>query len=156
MSDSLQPILEEAVLGVVNQGGPSYDTSDGPSRLSCSYRSRVGARKCAVGHLIPDDKYSTILEGWPVEHKQVRNAVACRKPEDVSDTIWVMFLKIVQLAHDDMAVHGNCKGDELFLDRFLPVVLSAFEHSMCDRLRELDLEFIHKLIAERKNDERNQ
>lgn len=41
----------------------SVTTGDGETRIQCMYRGDEG-RMCAVGCLIPDDKYSSDLENW--------------------------------------------------------------------------------------------
>lgn len=51
-----QELFDKACKGIVDQGGPSIDTR------GCVYRSNNG-RKCAAGHLIPDEEYSPAWEG---------------------------------------------------------------------------------------------
>lgn len=40
----------------------------------CVYRAPNG-RKCAIGALIPDDKYEPIMEGQPLSSFRIRNAL---------------------------------------------------------------------------------
>lgn len=57
---SKQEAFETVVRGLYAQGGPSFDDlHHGPG--ICKYRGAEG-RKCAVGHLIPDEKYVPELE----------------------------------------------------------------------------------------------
>lgn len=65
-----QEIFDTAVAALIKQGEPSYD--DG-----CYYRGPGGA-KCAIGHLIPDEKYSEGLEGLTADRFEVRKAAGIR------------------------------------------------------------------------------
>lgn len=51
-----QIAFNDAVAGVVKQGDFGYDSVTG-----CMYRTPEGL-KCAIGHLIPDDKYDENFE----------------------------------------------------------------------------------------------
>jgi len=54
---SMQQLFEDAIVPVIEQGGGSYDFD----HLSCLYRGPNG-RKCAIGHLIPDELYNKRME----------------------------------------------------------------------------------------------
>lgn len=52
-----QEIFDRSCAGIVAQGGPSVSKNG-----KCLYRGPNG-RKCAAGHLIPDETYSKKMEG---------------------------------------------------------------------------------------------
>lgn len=54
-----QEMFDRAARGVIAQGAPSYDETQG----GCLYRGPNNCR-CNVGHLIPDDKYRPDMEGY--------------------------------------------------------------------------------------------
>ena len=56
-----QELFDTVVNHLVAQGRPAMDNSSG----DCFYRDGLG-RKCAIGCLIPDDKYHTGMEGRAV------------------------------------------------------------------------------------------
>ena len=58
---SCQEAFTAAFLGLKAQGFRQAAIPDGP----CAYRTPDGL-KCALGHLIPDDKYRPDMESWGV------------------------------------------------------------------------------------------
>ena len=54
-----QEIFDVSTKALIEQGFPSYDPDYGGT---CYYRGPNGT-KCAIGHLIPDDKYDPDFEG---------------------------------------------------------------------------------------------
>jgi hypothetical protein len=58
----------------------------------CAYRD--GPRKCAIGALIPDEKYGDLLEGLGAGAPSVLNAIPGAGPEDAD------FLRALQKIHD--------------------------------------------------------
>lgn len=60
--------------------------------MACAYRGE-GGRKCAVGHLIPDDKYSTELEGKNVTNQEIVELLS-------EYTVYFRLLRELQCAHD--------------------------------------------------------
>jgi hypothetical protein len=60
---SRQEAFDIAYKGIIEQGGPSWDINTS----SCRYRTKNG-RKCAIGHLIPDNKYSEEFENGQADH----------------------------------------------------------------------------------------
>lgn len=93
----LQEIFDRAVTGVIGQGRPSGTLGGG-----CFYRlnsNRNDEVKCAVGWLIPDDQYTSRMEGsidqlfaeWP----QASEVLGGRTPEKQS------LMEGLQAAHDN-------------------------------------------------------
>lgn len=64
---SEQEVFDFVVGALIAQGRPSVvrDSSEGPSRTVCKYRSEDGA-KCAGGHVIPDEIYTRGMEGCSI------------------------------------------------------------------------------------------
>jgi hypothetical protein len=59
---TIQQLFDQAVNGIRLQGGPAY----APEFESCMYRFTTEdgrTLKCAIGHLIPDEKYDSMMEG---------------------------------------------------------------------------------------------
>lgn len=82
-----QKIFDRGVAGIRKQGRRSVSLN------TCMYRSEGGA-KCFVGHLIPDEKYSSWMEYKGVGFvKSVRDAAGIEE----SDTL---FARDCQMAHD--------------------------------------------------------
>lgn len=94
---------------------PSLD-GDG----SCLYRGPEGAR-CAVGLLIPDDRYTEELEGKVPGHNAVYQALEGSVPAGLTERD----LTAVQLCHDDVAA-GSFDAN----DRRLPWSADAFVASI--------------------------
>lgn len=72
-----------------------FNRSMGGSKTfkTCRYRGENGL-KCAVGHLIPDDKYNNKFEGSTVIDADIAAAAGAKEDGDV------YFLRNLQLAHD--------------------------------------------------------
>lgn len=58
-----QEMFEKAVRGLHAQGYAQSRASHNGRDPSCAYRG-VDDRRCAVGHLIPDEAYQSTLEGY--------------------------------------------------------------------------------------------
>lgn len=62
MLTTRQELFDTAIGGLRSQGGPSIKIREGASvSHACLYRNADG-RKCAIGWLIPDDKYHKDME----------------------------------------------------------------------------------------------
>lgn len=63
----LQDIFNRVYLGLKSQGFERSMVEDevASDGVVCAYRGAEG-RKCAVGHLIPDELYTELVEGHPV------------------------------------------------------------------------------------------
>lgn len=70
--------------------------STGGFAFGCMYRGHAG-RKCAVGCLVPDERYSTHLEGHGVSHPHVLDALGFSVPV-ADDTM--RLLDRLQRVHD--------------------------------------------------------
>ena len=81
---------------------------------SCVYRGngdRASKRRCAVGCLMPDEKYRTTFEGSSVSATEITEALGLGGPEHEETRT---FLSSAQSAHDEMAaavVNGDISGD---------------------------------------------
>ena len=84
-----QDIFNTAYAGLKAQG--FKQSLDG--RGYCRYRGEDGC-KCAVGHLIPDERYNSSFEGSGVTYTPISSAAGV---EDIDD---INFLREMQIAHD--------------------------------------------------------
>lgn len=91
-----QEIFDAAYKGLASQG---FVRS--LAEVGCAYRGAEG-RRCAIGFLIPDEKYSPELEGLTPE-----DIVVCRAA-DICEDDW-MFAKDLQEAHD--GPNGDIEDD---------------------------------------------
>ena len=91
---TLQEMFDEAGCHLIRQGEQSlvYDEIG----ASCAYRGFSGT-KCAVGALIPDDKYNPRWEGRPVIFLRQEPGFWALFGDDV---ITMDFLSGLQVAHD--------------------------------------------------------
>lgn len=83
-----QEAFDRVVRGLAAQGWERSVSERG----TCLYRGPEG-RKCAAGHLIPDDLYDPAMETWAAARQEVR----CALPT-VSDGPG--FVRDMQVAHD--------------------------------------------------------
>lgn len=107
-----QEIFDFVLAKIREQGRPSYSPEGG----TCYYRGPDGT-KCAVGHLIPDEIYSSFMEGmnpWALRHDFVR--AAPKSVTAVPRAGWTTFLGGLQLAHDS-AAKAQEDGED-FLETF--------------------------------------
>ncbi len=74
----------------------------------CQYRT--GSHKCAVGLLIPEDKYYKGLEGLDVYHASVSRVV------EVPEGLTIKNLTIVQVCHDNLAFDQSWNAEEFLND----------------------------------------
>jgi hypothetical protein len=87
-----QEMFDTAYAGIIAQGGPATTTNG-----ACRYR-RPSGNKCAVGHLISDDKYDPDMEGTGVTNPRVYKALG----DDISAED-ISFLHSLQSCHDTAA-----------------------------------------------------
>jgi len=90
-----QEIFAKAAAGLASQ---NWERS--LSCNICSYRGPLGL-KCAIGHLIPDDRYSADIENKTVFHKVVAEAIP--ELDRFAGTVplaLAQFLRDLQHAHD--------------------------------------------------------
>lgn len=88
-----QQIFDEVAYGIIQQGAPSVNASG-----SCRYRGPNG-RKCAAGHLIPDDRYKDSMEGCRVHAVPYLGGQFAGPLLD--------FIAELQNAHDANSAHGE-------------------------------------------------
>lgn len=108
-----QEALDISTRGIIAQGGPSflYCGED----IVCRYRGDNG-RKCAIGQLIPDDKYATWMDsgteaGGPLPAASALKVAGVISGDELYDPSY--FWDQLQLAHD--AACGYTKDDHLVL-----------------------------------------
>ena len=106
-----QTIFNQSLAAIEAQGTASMD-----SEGKCLHRGPNGTR-CAIGHLIPDDKYDEVLEGYRAWHEPVAALFGLGAgAEDAEDR---NFLRRIQSCHD-LASAGLRDGDNtVFLSVFL-------------------------------------
>lgn len=98
-----QRLFDFIVEAIRNQGGQSL-LLNGPS--ACRYRGK-GGRKCAAGHLIPDDKYNEKIE--------CANVAIGTHPYSLflsmgyPDTK-IRFIRAMQLVHDNGTSESNMES----------------------------------------------
>ena len=102
-----QDLFNTAYAGLKAQG---FKQSLG-SRGHCQYRGEDGC-KCAVGHLIPDERYNPSFEGNGVTYTPISSAAG------VEEVGGILFLREMQVAHD----HGE-----------LPLVMEAKLRALAEK-----------------------
>ncbi len=92
---------------------PNIDSFAG--KTMCGYRCPESGKRCVVGILIPDEKYTIQLENLPCNRTAVKLAV--NRPDGVDD----LQLTILQEAHDSLAVDWDASKWELRVKEILNV-----------------------------------
>ena len=95
-----QELFDNALHGVLKQGGQSFDKKKG-----CVYRDPSG-RRCGIGHSIPDAEYSSNFEGVPV----INMWALCSSEQPVTRYIsrhLRVLAQSLQRAHDRHAAENN-------------------------------------------------
>jgi hypothetical protein len=107
MSLNKQEAFDKAARGIILQGGPSRE--DGSA--CCLYRGPDG-RRCAIGHLIPDELYDPDMEGrgitTPVVISPIRNFLTSQGWDSEED---VYFLMGLQEIHDNASMSRDFIND---------------------------------------------
>lgn len=85
-----QELFDTVARALMAQGGPSFQEDN------CVYRNPANGRKCAAGHLIPDEKYASWMEGKSVLAVELILAIGI--PQIDADA-WRLVLWL-QHAHD--------------------------------------------------------
>lgn len=94
---------------------------DGDGYEGCAYRGENGCR-CAVGCLIPDDRYCPGMEKYRITHAWIQG----HHLEDLFPAYLVDFLSTLQVAHD---TYGPSWGDfTAYMERRLRTI--AKEHDL--------------------------
>jgi hypothetical protein len=96
-----QTAFDIAYKGIIAQGGPSVMLKGGET--ACLYRGENG-RKCAIGHLIPDEMYTSDMDG---EYSSLECAI--QDSEIVID---------FEFALDLQTVHDSLSRSENFIEEF--------------------------------------
>ena len=115
----MQRAFGVAVKGILDQGCASMDDAG-----DCMYRSTVNGKvcKCAIGHLIPDDKYIPDIEGLGIQNLLGKwpNKLDCLgfDMETMANRHFRIFLGHLQSCHDDSA-HESPQSDLQFLRDFV-------------------------------------
>lgn len=98
-TDRLQALFDKALTGIRQQGGFAVNGT-----LGCAYRTRDG-RKCAVGHLIPDEIYKPDMEGHGADVVWERVSPGATNKE-------LCLVTKLQGAHDTSEFCGNMDSFE--------------------------------------------
>jgi hypothetical protein len=98
-----QEIFNQVYLGLKSQGFKRSTAFADEFVGTCRYRGYDG-RKCAIGHLISDEEYSTELEGSGIYYlakhiPKMKSFFQRLEINDCADDI--DFLRSLQLAHDE-------------------------------------------------------
>lgn len=83
---SNQEIFDTVWHGLQGQG---FEKSVGPNGIDCLYRGPRG-RKCAIGHLIPDDEYAEDFENHSIDtmyDNGLLPTALCGLPTDLLDNL---------------------------------------------------------------------
>ena len=112
-----QEVFNKAYLAIVAQGLPSID-----DKGVCLYRGLKG-RKCAIGHLIPDELYDPLIEGsapcfQPTTGKQLALQRVLEAVFSNLDKNDIPFLHNLQRCHDNAAEDSMCDRGCSFLEAF--------------------------------------
>lgn len=90
-----QKVFNQVVIHLITQNERAF----GP-RGNCVYRGKDGLR-CAIGCLIPDDKYNEDMEGTPLSKKQsVQDAISLKM-----SSLHLQLLVSLQFIHDHTTPH---------------------------------------------------
>jgi hypothetical protein len=92
-----QEIFDKVATHLITQNKKSYL----PGGNVCAYRGENGC-KCAIGILIPDDKYDPFLEGKMVGNKRVLDSLEAGI--NIESVEMLQFLNILQNVHDNYTV----------------------------------------------------
>lgn len=84
-----QAAFDTSAKGIIAQGRAAFDNFT----ALCRYRDSTGC-KCAIGQLIPDDKYDPIIETWGLPPVVEKGLVPGFDMDDIN------FLRDMQVAHD--------------------------------------------------------
>lgn len=108
---TMQETFDQAVLGVLEQGGPSLRAAIN-GKMDCAYRGEDG-RKCAAGHLIPDSWYRAGMESIVAKSDTPAGMALLQLGHSLS------LVHRLQAAHDDAALLPSRRvTDNEFLARF--------------------------------------
>ena len=105
--NTLQEVFDVVAEHLLKQGVQSrIETVDGLGNqdyVGCAYRSECGTLKCAVGVLIPEEKYTKKLEGTGVGH-----VLRCLDSWGVveKDAVMHSLLTSLQKVHDESETMG--------------------------------------------------
>lgn len=93
-----QELFDKVARHLLIQNAKSIGWGDEDYATDCMYRSPSGL-KCAIGCLIPDEKYSEELEGYGVNQKQVSEAAGLNGENE-------HLAKHLQFVHDGIECPG--------------------------------------------------
>ena len=91
--EQFQNWYNTAVIGLASQG---FQRSIIEGTNNCQYRGS-NKTKCAVGYLIPDERYNTDIESRNINHNRVQK---CVDPERAWSYKEIEFLNELQRCHD--------------------------------------------------------
>ena len=100
--EQFQNWYNTAVIGLASQG---FVRSVIEGTDKCRYRGS-NKTKCAVGYLIPDERYNPLIEG---DNIKVPSVQKCVDPERTLSYKEIEFLNELQRCHDDGETHSYMK-----------------------------------------------
>lgn len=95
---------------------PCYTTNKN-GLASCLYKSPDNGRKCAVGILIPDDRYRTSFEG-----ANFRDVVDKGVGDNMPEGLTIEQLRKIQNYHDDQALDLTAWDHNLFVSNITKIL----------------------------------
>ena len=98
-----QDLFDMAYAGLKKQGFAQSLDSHGHGQ--CKYRGR-GGLKCAVGHLIPDERYSSSFEGYGAASGAIVEVIGIDHQNDEA----AILLVAMQRAHDNGTTPASMQG----------------------------------------------
>ena len=113
-----QEIFNKAVMGIINQGGPSYEQSDGsPAPL---YHNGTNDRCCAMGHIVPKETAQRLQ--YDYDGINIRSIINdydnIKELFDVKSYDDGIFLQNLQDLHDAILDNTNNVNDKQFMKIF--------------------------------------
>jgi len=109
MNLTMQEIFDKSVKGVIAQGKPAVAND-----AQCAYRTPDGC-KCAVGQLIPDDKYDP---SWDAPYEPTLIDESTPQGEALRAALGGLNNDELALLSDLQAAHDNGSLDDDWLDKF--------------------------------------
>ncbi len=117
---TLQEIFDKTTNAIIAQGGPSLTRK---VERGCAYRG-VNGRKCAIGHLIPDELYDKDIEGGGFQALLDEHPELATHFKTIStDKKAPRLLESLQYAHDAAVVDSS----EYYFDSYKREIVAVAE-----------------------------
>lgn len=109
-----QQVFDKVATHLLRQGRKSQNVGRGQCKSFCAYRGDDGTT-CAVGCLIPDDRYNPALEGLAAQRFAVLDTI--RDTVDLNETTKTLLTELQDL-HDNSPVETWHLGLERLANRY--------------------------------------